>query len=236
MPSTSATFSFNGSTATSTRSAVAAAVVDVVEVFDRSSRTDPTPGTFTSVGPPEVSETRLPRTVAEAGSVTEACGVLPASQTALEATVSSSTTDSSGSPGTWSRALARVVDASARSPSTVAPASATSALSTLKGLPPSTPSRPAVRAVRVAVSAPPGARTSLRETASGAWTVLLSRETSSPVRSTAALALPWSSVACAEPAPARAAGPAARAVAAATTAQRRADRRALMVFKVVGPP
>ncbi len=43
VPSTSATFSFNGLTETLSSSAVAAAVRDVVDVLDRSRLTDPTP-------------------------------------------------------------------------------------------------------------------------------------------------------------------------------------------------
>ncbi len=233
VPSTAATFSFSGSTATFSRSAVAAAVRDVVRVVDRSSRTSPTPGTFTSVGPAEVSVTRLPSTVTEPGRVVEARGALPASQTAFAVTFSSSISPSSGSPGTWTRALARVAEASARFPSTVAPASATSARSTVNGRPPSTPSNRAVSAVSRALC---GARTSLRETVSGACTVLLSRDTSSSVRSTAAPAVPCSPVACAAPAPVSTREPAARTPAAATAAGRRAGMRKVALFKVVGPP
>lgn len=106
MPWTSATFSLSGFTATRSPSAVAAAVRDVVRVFDRSSVTSPTPGTSTRVGPPAVSVTFLPRTVTEPSRSDSATGFFPASQTALEVTSWTSMSDSSGSPGTWTLARA----------------------------------------------------------------------------------------------------------------------------------
>ncbi len=109
VPSTSATFRSRGLTDTLSSSAVAAAVRDVVSVLERSSRTSPTPGTSTSVVPPVVSVTFLPRTVTAPSRFASATGFFPASQVATEVTCSTSTTDSSGRPGTWSLARARLV-------------------------------------------------------------------------------------------------------------------------------
>lgn len=188
VPSTSATFRSPGLTETLSSSAVAAAVREVVSSFERSSRTSPTPGTFTSVVPPVVSVTFLPRTVTGPRRLASATGCFPASQVAVEVTSWTSITESSGRPGTCSLARASVVEPSLFPAVAVALASATSARRTLNGFPPSTPSSRAVSAVFSALS---GACTSLRVTASGTFTVLLSRETSSPVRSTVALARPW---------------------------------------------
>lgn len=76
----------------------------------------------------------------------------------------------------------------------------------------------------------------VEETASGTFTVLLSRDTSSPVRSTTALARPWSASALAEPAPASTTGPAARTVAAAVAVKRRAGMRKLVLAFKGGTP
>ncbi len=211
---------------------MAAAVRVVVRRWARSRRTSPTPGTFTSVEPPAVSVTRLPRTVTAPRTFAEAAGARPASQVALAVTVPTSIRDSRGRPGTCSRASTSRTEPSARRAVTVALAEATSAPRTVNGLPPATPSSRADSAVRSALR---GAWTSLRETASGTSTVLSSRDTSSPVRRTTAEARPRSAVACAGPAP-RTAGPAARAVTVATAARRRAGMRKSLLFKVVGPP
>src|SRR5690606_39393373 len=77
---------------------------------------------------------------------------------------------------------------------------------------------------------------------SGTCTDLSARATSRSVRRTTAPAAPFSPfspgrpVAYAEPAEASAADPAASTVAVATAAQRRADIRNLVLFKVVEPP
>ncbi|MBT2390359.1 hypothetical protein J7E87_13210 [Streptomyces sp. ISL-1] len=232
-PVTSATFSFAGLTETLSSSAVAAAVRDVVCVFDRSSVTSPVPGTSTRVVPPVESVVLLPSTVTGPSTFDSATGCLPASQTALDVTFSTSIRERSGSPGTCTRARTRLVYPSALCLSTVAFAVATSARSTWKGLPWSTPSNRTLSAVFSALA---GACTSLSVALSGTSTVLLSRDTSRPVRSTTALARPSPPpVACAGAA--RAMGAATSAAAAVTAAQRRATgMRKVLLFKVVEPP
>lgn len=108
-PSTSATLRFSGLTDTLSWSAVAAAVRSVVTVFDRSRETSPTPGTATRVGPPAESVTFLPSTATWPSTFDSATGFLPTSQTALEVTFSTSMSESTGSPGTWILAFARLV-------------------------------------------------------------------------------------------------------------------------------
>ncbi len=108
-PFTSATLRSSGLTATLSWSAVAAAVREVVSVFDRSRLTSPTPGTATRVGPPAESVTFLPSTETWPSTLDSATDALPTSQSALEVTFSTSMSESSGRPGTWTRALARLV-------------------------------------------------------------------------------------------------------------------------------
>jgi hypothetical protein len=115
----------------------------------------------------------------------------------------------------------------------VAFAVATSALSTWTGRPFSTPSSSTVSAVFSALA---GAWTSLSVALSGTWTDLFRSETSSPARSTTALAFPWppdgvagvvAVAACAGTATSRATGAAAIA---------RAAERKVLLFKMVEPP
>ncbi len=107
---------------------------------------------------------RLPSTVTAPGRCDVATGAFPASHVAFEVTASISMRESSGNPGTWSRAWARFVYPSAFVADTVAFAVATSAASTLKGCPPFTPSNWAVSAVFSALC---GAWTSLRRPRAG---------------------------------------------------------------------
>ncbi len=203
---------------------------EVVWVPDSSRLTRPTPGTSTLVGPPAVRVTFLPSAVTFPRTFALATGFLPASQTALEVTFSTSTRESSGSPGTWTEALARFASASARVLSAVALEVATSARRTLTGWFPSTPSRVTVSAVFSAVA---GALTSFRVAFRGTCTVLLSRPTSSPARRTTAPALPSPP---APPPPVANAGGAVSRATAPVASRTAAGMRKVLLFKVVEPP
>ena len=232
-PSTSATLRASGFTDTRSWRAVAAAVFVVVAVFDRSRVTEPTPGTSTFVVPPAERVTRLPSTETRPSTFDSATGFFPASHRAFEVTFSTSIRDSAGSPGTCTRAWARCVLPSALCSSTVASAVATSARSTRTGRSSSTPPSSTLSAVFSALA---GACTSLSVASSGSWTDLLRSETSSPVRSTTALAFPWppAGVAGAVAVAACAGTATSRATGAAATA--RAARRKVLLFKMVEPP
>ncbi len=183
--------------------------------------------------PPEVSRVLLPSTVTSPSTFDSATGLRPTSHSAFEVTFRTSISESSGSPGTCTRAEARCVYPSALCSSTVASAVATSAFSTWTGRPFSTPSSRTLSAV---LSARAGACTSLSVVVSGTRTDLLRSETSSPARSTTALAFPWppapvagvvAMAACAGTATSRATG----AAAIASTAGRK-----VLLFTMVEPP
>ncbi|PLW73067.1 hypothetical protein C0036_09230 [Streptomyces sp. DJ] len=187
LPVTSAMLSSSGSTSTFSSSAEAAAVSVVVEVFDSSSTTFPTPGTSTVVGPAVLSETFLPRTTTSPRRLAEAFGFPPVSQVAVEVASLILSSGVRGRPGRCTLASTRLEYPSDTPFSAVARVVATFALTMVKVPPRCMPCTSAFSRLLAEVS---GASTLLSETSSGTWIPLLSSSTSRSACSVDADALP----------------------------------------------